>query len=885
MKQKIKIFILAILLLTCAFSLYAREIEITVLDYDLSLPLEGAVIRSWDQREYTSNKDGIVHLQVPDNRQVIVHVMYPGYENYRILIPVTQNSFTASLRLSGIILGRELVVEAARPGTSETQTGRSIALTGREITQTAEIGVIEDVMSSVKLLPGVGYSGLFNAQPSIRGGDPQDIRASLDGFYIFHPYHWGGGFSIFSPRMVESAQLSHGIFSSRYGNTISGLLEVRPKKPSSEETEFEYGISTSAASFNVSLPFTGRGGVLLMGNVTYYEPFIWLAKQVSNNIDNEDLDSINGIRVPPYIRSSTVTGNYRFTERLELSFTGFLGMDGIGVSFESSNRTSELESDSDMDFDWITYQTFLTTSLAWNPRNEMLIKFAIGAGFQDAIFDIRMTDRITEKSFHKTPANDWYYDDLRDGISSFNEIYSLDTYLYGYENAKLTNIQGRIDFDYELGKGFLFAAGIQELYLSGIYKMYQAFSSQDVLLDKFDINTQESILQSLGVYDNNPALKDLLINNMRISFPVSLPGNMENHIFNTSAYSLVEYASLNNRFNAELGLRFDHFYLTGMDGLSLSAKPALNPRLNLDFNIFKNRRIIQSFNITGGTGLFSSMNDMIVIADKMFNLEEIKPNRSWTSVLGAKFEFYDGFLFNIEGYYKYIFDRTYIPVNYGLESMEILPQFNGEGRTYGIDIMLQKKQSRFWDGWLSYSFNWTKLRDPNSGMDDFGYAGEFIGDSWYFPTYHRFHNLNLVLNYKPRQNMNLYVRLGMASGILLEKLTGEAPLSYPVYVYDRENPENNKVIEKFYWPSERDESNRTTPSFPMDIKFSIFNGSQNGKTRYEIYVAIENVLALLYTSQGNRIFNPYTGQVESGSNSASYDMPVPMPSFGVKFSF
>jgi len=115
--------------------------------------------------------------------------------------------------------------------------------------------------------------------------------------------------------------------------------------------------------------------------------------------------------------------------------------------------------------------------------------------------------------------------------------------------------------------------------------------------------------------------------------------------------------------------------------------------------------------------------------------------------------------------------------------------------------------------------------------------------------------------------------------------TTDAPISYPVYVYDPDHPENNKFIEVYYWPSRRDEKNRTTPSLPMDMKLSIFGSNKNVKTRYEVYMAVENILALIYNSQGNTSFNRYTGQIDEGNTTASYEMPIPIPSFGVKLSY
>jgi hypothetical protein len=110
-------------------------------------------------------------------------------------------------------------------------------------------------------------------------------------------------------------------------------------------------------------------------------------------------------------------------------------------------------------------------------------------------------------------------------------------------------------------------------------------------------------------------------------------------------------------------------------------------------------------------------------------------------------------------------------------------------------------------------------------------------------------------------------------------------VSYPVYVYNDSNPSESHFIEKYYWPEERDEDNRTTPSIPLDIKVSVFKENRTGRVRYEWYAAIENILALLYTAQGNTSFNAYTGDVDDGSMAASYEMPIPIPSFGFKISY
>jgi len=858
----IAFFFTLIFLFLCSLPLFARDITVTVVDSSLDLPLEGTVIRTRDGKEYICDEEGKAVIQVPDNRQTIIYAAYPGYETGALTVPTTGDSFTIGLNLSGFLQGRELVIEASMPGTNETRTGRSVAVSSGEIAQTGEIGIFEDVMSTIKLLPGVNYSGAFNSQPSIRGGLPGDMGASLDGFYISNPYHWRGGYSIFDPHMVQNAQLSYGVFSTRYGHSISGLLEVTAKKPSSTETMFDLGINTSMANFNLSVPLSGRGGLLFMGRVTYYDPLVTLAKDLSKTFPK--LDVMKYAKQAPYIRAVTANGNYIFTDNLELTSTGFFGMDGVGVQYLTNSVQVEI--------DLINYQGFLTSSLLWTPRTDMLVKFTAGTGYEDYIYDGVIEDNAPGRGFTDHFKNK--YHDLWVFIGRDDFDY-LDKKLIKQSDSSF-KIQGRIDYDWELTERFLLAAGVQEM-----YNLYRSHGDQSTFYDTKFTNLEQSQQDYLRTL--YPALEPSTWEDLRISVPIRYAPNSENNLFTTSAYILTEYNN-GNRIKAELGLRIDHFFLYNK-GFSLSGEPALNPRLNIDFNVLRNFGFLESLDLSGGTGLFSSINDNIYAAEKKYNIQKIKPDRSWTSVLGIKFQFPESLSLNIEGYYKYIFNRMYVPVTLDLNDMDINPRFDGEGMVWGADIMLHKAQSRFWDGWLSYSFNWAKYRDPEGKINAIGVSGGNFGSGWYFPSYHRFHNLNLIMNVKPIKYINIYIRFGLASGMPSSRRVGNNPVTYPVLMYDGVP---NHFVEKIYWSSSNytfpsDASNRTPLAFPLDIKFSIFGGKKNGKTRYEIYIAVENIFALEYATDENNRFNDTT--IDKNSNFANFEMPIPIPSFGFKISY
>ncbi|MDR1636336.1 MAG: TonB-dependent receptor plug domain-containing protein, partial [Treponema sp.] len=779
--------------------------------------------------------------------------------------------FTLGLRLAGILENRELVFETSRPGVNETRTGRSVALSEKNIEKVAELGIIEDLMTAVKLLPGVGYANMFNAQPSIRGGHPGDLVAVLDGFYIEQPYFWGGAFSIFDPRMVKSAQLSHGVFSARYGHTISGLLEVASQKPSSTETELELGISTSVTNLALSSPLFGKGGIMLMGKVTYYDPVVWAAKRLSDQI--EELDVINVISTTPYIRTGALTADYRINQDLSLDFTGFFGTDGAGAFYENAGEQQGYTSRSDLKFDWLSHQLFLIGALTWNPRPEMALKASTGWGYrqEDALGDMVYSVNV--------PFSDSFKDKYRDLFSGTPPIlrypfYSFDTKAKIESTVTTVNLQGRIDYDWDLGNGFLFALGAQELYSRWLRDTYFSSRAEE---------EAESYLGKIAALGGSPpGITADSITADYVNYPAVYSIAAENSGYASSAYTLMEYSSPNSRFGAELGLRLDHFYFIGKD-FSLNSKPVLNPRLNLDFGVLKNRGLIESLSLTAGTGLFSSTSDVISLLEGAGGNMELRPNRSVSTVAGAKIEFPEGLSFNIEGYYKHVFDRTYTTSSYTPDNITTMNQeyhFDGQGRIWGFDFMLQKLESRYWDGWISYSFNHAMYREPwHSGNDGTGPAS----GSWYYPNFHRFHVINLLLNIKPLRRFNISTRLSFVSGVPLAVIDG-IPESYSVQILENGIP-TSQIIEKWKRPSHRDNDNRTTWSLPLDVKFSLYRFDRKGKVISEIYVAVENVLALVYKARGNGTFNSYTGKEDRGNDTASYEIPIPIPSFGFKWSY
>ncbi|MDR2663218.1 MAG: TonB-dependent receptor plug domain-containing protein [Treponema sp.] len=796
-----------LLFLVLSPALFAGDIEITVIDGDLSIPLEGARIVSWDGSEIVCDSEGKALLSVPDERTVTIRASYPGYEPGRLAVGPGVASYTLALHLGGRVMEeRELVIEAARPGSSETVSGRSVAISGGELRRSAERGIVEDVMSAVKLLPGVGYVGGYMAMPSIRGGEPQDITAVFDGFYVERPYHWGGAFSIFDPKMVASAQLSHGVFSARYGHTVSGLLNIRSKEPSRDTAELDLAVSTSAANLNLSFPLGGKGGVSLMGKTTYWDPFVALAKNF--------FEEVRYISTAPYIRSAALGASYDFSTDLHFSLNGFFGFDGVGASYDEKDSGSSY----DADFFWDNKIGFVTSGLAWSPRSDLLLNFRLGTGLITSDLDGKI-DSIKYNPFseeHRTM----------------------------YLSDRTANVQGRFDLDWDRGGGLIISAGLEERYSRWDRRQYARWPYTP---------------------EGAPAGTDKVT--------IEFEGDVLNQGLSSAAYTLLEYKPEGRRFGMELGLRGDHFFLSGED-ITLKGIPAVNPRINLDFLVLEERGPVDALTLTAGSGLFSSVNSVLQSAGGKNNIGEYgaTQNRSWTTLGGTRIDFIRGFTFTLEGYFKYVFRRAYTENDTdetgAVHRRETNYYFDGKAIIWGFDCMLQKFESRHWDGWVSYSYINAKYRDPHSTGRSKNSGG------WYYPSFHRFHTLNLILNYKPVPAVQLTTRFSLASGIPMAETVAIVP--------DPDDPGSSPPYERIQAYSDY---SRTGLVIPLDIKLSFFKFNEKGKVRREIYLNFENLLALAYTAEGPKDFDENTGREVPGTSVTSYDLPIPLLTFGMKWSY
>jgi hypothetical protein len=95
-------------------------------------------------------------------------------------------------------------------------------------------GTMGDPVRALANAPGVVRTPFDAGWLLVRGGDPDDTAVFLDGVEVPLLFHLGGLVSIFHPEMVDEVRLEPGAFSSRYGSSTSGIVDLVPLRPAGD---------------------------------------------------------------------------------------------------------------------------------------------------------------------------------------------------------------------------------------------------------------------------------------------------------------------------------------------------------------------------------------------------------------------------------------------------------------------------------------------------------------------------------------------------------------------------------------------------------------------------------------------------------------------------
>jgi vitamin B12 transporter len=160
----------------------------------------------------------------------------------------------------------ELVVEVSG-GSRLDDPHSGVALRRLDVLTTP--GGAADLMQALRTGPGT-TAATEGSDLYVRGGDPAEAPVWIDGIRVFHPGRYeslnGSVFGILDPVLLRFAYFSSGGFSVRYGNALSGVLDVQTADlPTARGGHVALNTVQAAATLNLPLgePAGAWGGVRL----------------------------------------------------------------------------------------------------------------------------------------------------------------------------------------------------------------------------------------------------------------------------------------------------------------------------------------------------------------------------------------------------------------------------------------------------------------------------------------------------------------------------------------------------------------------------------------------------------------------------------------------
>ena len=307
-----------------------------------------------------------------------------GYKKYERELNLSQDIKLYKLE---IVLKQKTIklAEAVVMGSSfGSEKGKGVVIKAMDIMTTP--GGAADIFQSLKTMPGLTQVS-ESAQLYVRGGDPTETVTLIDQAPVYHPYtlesSYGGLFSNLNTAAVKSIYFSSGGFSAKYGNVLSGVLDIETKNLPFTRN-FNLGISMAAASLSASVPVVeDKLGFRLYAQQSYTRPIMWL---------NGALDAFTTTPVSKNLNASLI---YEYSKTGRLKLFGLLADDKQGVNVDRAEYTGTFNGNSKnnsvnlQQTDIIFSDIIMKNSISFNAYKNIWKLGILNLTKQDDVFQIR----------------------------------------------------------------------------------------------------------------------------------------------------------------------------------------------------------------------------------------------------------------------------------------------------------------------------------------------------------------------------------------------------------------------------------------------------------------------------------------------------------------
>ena len=513
-------------------------------------------------------------------------------------------------------------------------------------------GALDNVYRTLQTLPGVAATEEFGSRLSVRGGSPDQNLTMMDGVEVHDPYRLFGLTSAFNPEIIQKFELATGGFNAKYGDRLSSLLLVENRDgKAGQDPNGSASLSITDANvvFEGGLPRSATGSWLATGRRTYYD-------LVAARITNQDFPAFFDVQA---------RGTWAPSGGTRLTLFSLTSRQQAALDIDNDDARGEFQDDTDND-------------LAWGR-----IDAALGARGQSRTIlgysDTRSKFGV-DASFQNTSQRSNAPDD--DSISTANVI---------FERALgVTDVSLRQELVWGLGAHAI-ETGFETHHLS---------TSQ-----RFEIRG-----------DRNP----VAANGSSVQGGAGLPDLLASAKTATRGGAwLQDTWQAASRLSLQGGLRLDHAGVTG--------ETLVSPRFSATMSANDVTRVLAAAGLyTQSPGYEKLAQSDYVLDFTSPEVRSLKSERAWQTSISVERQLGAGISLKVEGYYKRFTDvllgrlepeserlarvarydfpvslRSSIPTQ---PLITTIPTNDGQGRSYGFDLFLNRPGGGRLTGWTSYTW-------------------------------------------------------------------------------------------------------------------------------------------------------------------------------------
>jgi carboxypeptidase-like protein len=274
-----------------------------------------------------SDEAGRFNFITKSEKEFTIVASTVGYKKYQKSI---NNNNNGILELVIILAPTSIELEEAVVTGSgfSSQEEEGITVTQMDVYTTP--GGAADIYQSLKTMPGLTQVS-ESAELFVRGGDPNETITMIDQAPIYHPFtlesSYGGLFSNLNTSSFKNLYFSSGGFSVKYGNVLSGVLDIETKNEPTSFT-FDIGISMASAQVSTSIPIVDEKlGIHFYSQQSFTKPLM-IANGIGDRFSHY-----------PTSRNIGISLIYRYSKSGRIKIFGMLADDKQGVEVKEANFT------------------------------------------------------------------------------------------------------------------------------------------------------------------------------------------------------------------------------------------------------------------------------------------------------------------------------------------------------------------------------------------------------------------------------------------------------------------------------------------------------------------------------------------------------------------